>query len=109
MGFHYSTGLLDGKLQLTKPEILVYEPREAGRLRLVAIEYMVPAEDWHRLHKAPLTFKGQPFDDHRKPALPHGIPFPHYDLHVWLHRTNPAGLFTPYNPDVSCRLAAPAP
>jgi hypothetical protein len=79
------------------------------RLKLVALEYMVPAEDWHRLHRAPPTFKGQPFDDHRKPALRHGIPFGHYDLHVWLYRTNPAGIFAPFNPEVSCRLAAPAP
>jgi hypothetical protein len=26
----------------------------------------------------------------------------HYDLHVWLFKPNPAGLFNPANPDVKC-------
>ena len=26
----------------------------------------------------------------------------HYDLHLWLHRHNPAGRFAMWNPTVSC-------
>jgi hypothetical protein len=26
----------------------------------------------------------------------------HYDLHVWLWKKNPAGLFSPTNPDIKC-------
>jgi hypothetical protein len=26
----------------------------------------------------------------------------HYDLHVWLFKPNPHGLFSPTNPDVKC-------
>jgi hypothetical protein len=26
----------------------------------------------------------------------------HYDRHVWLYRENPRGIFTPFNPNVSC-------
>jgi hypothetical protein len=26
----------------------------------------------------------------------------HYDLHVWLYKRNPAGLFAAYNPRVQC-------
>jgi hypothetical protein len=26
----------------------------------------------------------------------------HYDLHVWLWKDNPAGLFSPTNPAVKC-------
>jgi hypothetical protein len=26
----------------------------------------------------------------------------HYDLHVWLWKSNPAGMFSPTNPDVKC-------
>jgi hypothetical protein len=26
----------------------------------------------------------------------------HYDLHVWTHKANPAGVFSPFNPKVSC-------
>jgi hypothetical protein len=106
MGYHYlNPTLLDGRLQLNKPEILVYEPWENGRLRLVALEYMVPAEAWHRIHDNPPHLMGHPFDDHRDPALRHGIPFAHYDLHVWIWRPNPEGMFTPFNPLVSCRFA----
>ena len=27
---------------------------------------------------------------------------PHFDRHVWLYRDNPNGVFTPFNPAVSC-------
>ena len=27
---------------------------------------------------------------------------PHYDLHVWLYRDNPSGMFAQFNPNVSC-------
>lgn len=38
----------------------------------------------------------------------------HYDLHVWLFKSNPRGLFKPTNPDVKCgnypyRLVEEAP
>jgi hypothetical protein len=44
------------------------------------------------------------------PATPdvdeaHGF-MPHYELHMWLYRDNPNGLFAPFNPDVSCRYHA---
>jgi hypothetical protein len=43
---------------------------------------------------------GQPFDG---PMPGHGPDMPiHYDLHVWTHKANPAGVFAPFNPKVSC-------
>jgi hypothetical protein len=27
---------------------------------------------------------------------------PHYELHVWVHRENPAGPFMPFNPELRC-------
>ena len=30
-----------------------------------------------------------------------GMPV-HYDLHVWLWKHNPSGVFAPFNPDASC-------
>jgi hypothetical protein len=30
----------------------------------------------------------------------------HYDLHVWLWKENPAGLFSPTNPAVKCPAGA---
>ena len=26
----------------------------------------------------------------------------HYDLHVWVGKHNPAGIFTPFNPSLHC-------
>jgi hypothetical protein len=28
---------------------------------------------------------------------------PHYDLHVWLYRENPRGLFAQFNPNATCQ------
>ncbi len=36
----------------------------------------------------------------RQPLLPEGLH--HYDLHVWLWKTNPAGVFAPTNPALRC-------
>jgi len=27
---------------------------------------------------------------------------PHYDLHVWLYRDNPRGMFAQFNPNATC-------
>ncbi len=34
------------------------------------------------------------------PLMP--LDLSHYDLHVWLFKANPRGLFKPTNPDVKC-------
>ena len=48
MGVHYVNGplVVDGQLDPEKPESLVYESRN-GRVRLVAVEYIVFADAWH--------------------------------------------------------------
>jgi hypothetical protein len=94
MGIHYASQELiaDGELDVTKPEILVYQPTPGGRLRLGAIEYFQVDgdQDLATDDDRPELF-GMPFDG---PMLGHepGMPV-HYDLHVWLYRHNPAGLF----------------
>ena len=100
MGVHFLNGALIGKpLDPMKPQILVYEP-VAGRLRLVAAEWFVPLGPDVKEH--PQMF-GQRFDgpmEGHHPLMPHALH--HYDLHVWLWKTNPAGLFAPTNPNVKC-------
>ena len=52
--------------------------------------------------KAPKIFGqelGGPMEGH-KPLMPDGLH--HYDLHVWLWRNNPEGVFSPTNPAVKC-------
>jgi hypothetical protein len=103
MGIHYANPDLvaDGKLDVTKPEILVYQPLPSGKLRLGAVEYFRPDADQDLATDTdrPSLF-GLPFDG---PMLGHepGMPI-HYDLHVWLYRHNPAGLFAMWNPRVHC-------
>ena len=102
MGYHYGHPDLlgDDRLQIRKPEILVYE-RQHGRMRLVALEYFRPDAD-QRLDTdddRPLLF-GRGFDGPMEGHEP-GMPV-HYDLHAWLFKRNPDGRFAQFNPRVSC-------
>jgi len=105
MGLHYINPerLMDGEIDLLEPEILLYGETEKG-LKLLAVEYFygIGAPDApipNPAPPAPVLF-GRPFDG---PMLGHepGMP-PHYDLHVWLWKANPSGIFAPFNPNVSC-------
>jgi hypothetical protein len=105
MGIHYVNGaLLDAQLIPARPEALVYEPRPNGRLRLVALEYIVFKSAWEAAgHTGPPTLFGRQFDFTPEPNR-YGIP-PFYSLHLWIWKFNPSGLFAPYNPRVSCEHA----
>ena len=47
MGIHMlNPSLLDGTIEEGKPELLVYEPGFKGRMKLVALEYLVFQSDW---------------------------------------------------------------
>jgi hypothetical protein len=99
MGVHFFNVMLMGKLDPLQPQVLVYQP-VGDKLRLVAAEYFIPLSP--DLKERPQLF-GHPFDgpmEGHHPLMPHGLN--HYDLHVWLWKTNPAGLFSPTNPDVKC-------
>lgn len=103
MGIHFFNVSLMGKLDPVKPQVLVYEPA-GGKLRLVAAEYFAPLSP--EVKERPLLF-GHPFDgpmEGHAPLMP--IELKHYDLHVWLWKKNPAGLFSPTNPEVKCPASA---
>jgi hypothetical protein len=90
-----------------QPSILIYEPQADGSLQLVAVENLVFAAAWHAAgHAEPPTFHGVPYDsmkDDPATAVDEAHMFaPHYDRHVWIYRDNPNGVFTPFNPAVSC-------
>jgi len=90
-----------------RPSILIYEPQADGSLQLVAVENLVFAAAWHAAgHAAPPTFHGVPYDsmkdDPNTPLDEAHMFAPHYDRHVWIYRDNPNGVFTPFNPAVSC-------
>jgi hypothetical protein len=91
-----------------KPAILIYEPQADGSLELVAVENLVFRKAWHAAgNNAPPTFHGVPYDtmadDPATPIDEAHMFEPHYDRHVWVYRTNPSGVFAPFNPDVTCK------
>jgi hypothetical protein len=103
MGVHYANQELiaHGKLDIRRPEVLVYQPTRGGELRLGALEYFQADADQDLATDPdrPSLF-GMPFDG---PMLGHNARMPiHYDLHVWLYRHNPAGRFAMWNPNVRC-------
>jgi hypothetical protein len=90
-----------------RPGVLIYEPQADGTLELVAVENLVFAAAWHAAgHLQPPSFHGVPYDsmaDDPHTAVDEAHMFePHFDRHVWLYRDNPNGIFTPFNPAVSC-------
>jgi hypothetical protein len=101
MGVHYVNGSLvgDGVVDPQRPEALMYEAKD-GRLRLLGVEYIVPAEAWDARSKTPPTLMGQTFHFTASPNR-YGIPA-FYALHVWAWKHNPHGMFVDWNPKVSC-------
>ena len=101
MGVHFPNGNLvgDGVIDATKPEVLVYEFKN-GRYNLVAVEFLVLAEQWDANNPAPPVLLGQVFNYNGSPNR-YGMPA-FYELHVWAWKTNPNGVFADWNPNVTC-------
>lgn len=105
MGVHFlNTANIGPVLDPAKPQVLIYEP-VGDKLVLVAAEWFMPVPA--AAGKAPVIF-GQtlagPMDGH-EPIMPAALR--HYDLHVWLWKDNPRGLFTSTNAAVKCTPGAP--
>lgn len=98
MGVHLlSPGRVDGTLVPTDPEVLLYERRNDGTLKLTGVEYVVAGGS------QPTLF-GQQFADTNLGR--YGDPATNvWTLHAWVWKPNPSeplGLFSPWNPSVSC-------
>jgi hypothetical protein len=90
-----------------QPSILIYEPQADGSLQLVAVENLVFIKAWVAAGKRqPPTFRGVSYnlmEDDPATAIDEAHMFePHYDLHVWLYRNNPSGMFAQFNPNATC-------
>lgn len=100
MGVHFlNVALIGPTIDPRKPQVLIYEP-VGNSLRLVAAEWFVPVEA--TAGKRPTIFGKEmegPMEGHH-PIMPTGLH--HYDLHVWLWKTNPAGVFVPTNRAIKC-------
>lgn len=101
MGIHFVNGDLvgDGEIDAAHPEALIYEATNKG-LQLVGVEYVVIAEAWDANHETPPSLLGQVF---HYVSAPNRYKIPaFYELHVWAWKQNPSGMFTDWNPKVSC-------
>ena len=103
MGQHYVRGEIvgDGEINPLTPEALVYQPMPDGRLRLVGVEYVVFKADWDAKHDNWPTIFGQNLKLVTA-GNRYGLP-DFYELHAWIWRPNPSGIFQDWNPSVTCR------
>ena len=94
-GFHWlNQGLVDDKIELLKPELVMYEPQPGGSMRLVGVDYIIPYVEGST---AP-TLLGRSFAHL-------GPPLNVWALHIWAWAPNESGMFAPWNPAVSCEFA----
>ena len=103
MGVHFlNPALIGPKLDSTKPQVLLYEP-VGDKLVLTGAEWFVPTA----VSKTPPSVLGHqlmgPMEGH-PPILPAELH--HWDLHVWLYKDNPNGMFSPTNSAVKCPKGA---
>jgi hypothetical protein len=82
MGVHFVKGsiLFDGTVDPQEPEALIYEIKR-GKARLVGVEYIIPAAEWHAKNgAAPPAVLGQHTNFVGSPNR-YGLPA-FYELHV---------------------------
>lgn len=120
MGIHAArVASLDQVVVPDAPEVLLYLPKKGGGFKLVGVEYLVPAlvrnistnvvSPWFAatpwgagytlVTPRPSVF-GETFEG-PMPGHDPGMPW-HYDKHVWAWETNPTGVFSLWNPTISC-------
>ena len=102
MGLHYVNFplVMDGELDATRPEIVIYEPARNGSVRLIGADYLVLADAWHATHTAAPELGGQLLHYFEAPNR-FGLPA-FYTLHVWAWKDNPTGMFVNWHSNVSC-------
>ena len=103
MGLHYVNGDIvgTGVLDVTRPQIVIYEPTPSGQLKLTGADFLVFKAAWDKDHSAPPQLMGQAFHLFTAPNR-FGLPA-FYTLHVWAWKENPNGAFVNWHPNVSCQ------
>lgn len=109
-GYHYVNFALaaDGDLDVAQPEVLLYAPGPNGKLRLVGVEYVrfypgsftaPPTPPYVRDPSGPSMFGV----DFHGPMAGHAPGMPdHHELHVWVWRHGPEGMFESHNSRITC-------
>ncbi|HET9275618.1 MAG TPA: hypothetical protein VFN96_06085 [Gemmatimonadales bacterium] len=94
MGFHHvNRALVDGKVEVERPEILLFERLGDGSYRLNGVEYIIPFRIWPR-DSVPPAIMGLELKREEQLQL--------WYLHMWVWNENPAGLFADWHPEVKC-------
>jgi hypothetical protein len=98
-GFHFiNESLVDDRIDLSTPELVMYEPTADGSMELIGVDYIIPFDRW--TNAEPPQVLGR--------RLMRNEPLGVWALHIWTHRNNPSGMFAAYNPAASCDHAAAA-
>jgi hypothetical protein len=102
MGLHYVNFplVLDGVLDPTRPEIVIYEPLPNGKLQLVGADFLVLKDAWHATNPGPPQLMGQLLHLFEAPNR-FGLPA-FYTLHVWAWKESPTGAFVNWHKNISC-------
>jgi len=96
MGYHHlNRGYVDNRVDIDKPEFLLYEKKPDGKYQLNGVEYVVPFRVWPK-DSVPPKLLGR--DMIRSEALSY------WYMHMWIWTRNEAGLFADWNPGVRCGL-----
>jgi hypothetical protein len=106
MGIHYVNGILlnDPGLNVATPEATVYQPMPGGKLKLVALEYIVTKAGWEGAgNTSPPRLFGHNLNLILAPNR-YGLP-DFYEIHAWIYKDNPSGEFSDWNPRVNCANA----
>lgn len=95
MGHHYLLpSRVDNTFDLLNPEIILYAPDENGNMKFVAVEYVTPVADLNNPGSPPEGFTGDEDNWHLNTMLSQ------WQLHVWIGKENPDGIFAEFNPAV---------
>lgn len=94
--FVHMDRIVDGEIDPSEPEVLFYEPRKNGTLRLVGVELAVPIALWGE--EDPPELLGHAFHENEAEGL--------FGIHIWVWKHNPEGMFTTGHPGVSCEHAS---
>ena len=106
MGYHHvNRANMSRNLDVTKPQILLYERMPDSTYQLNGVEFILPYGLYSRDSVAP-TLMGQTM--HQEDNLKF------WYLHVWAWRENPNGIIANFHPDVKCpaatrRVYSPSP
>ena len=94
MGFHHlNRSHVDEKVEVEKPEFLLYERKPDGSYVLNAVEYIIPYRAWPKDSVPPRLLGRQ--------MLKSDV-LQYWYLHLWILTPNQSGLFADWNRDVRC-------